>query len=163
MNAKGFVAAARALAAASLLVLFASASIAQLGRPDPQAELAAAFAAAKEVAQSGPTDVTLGDQAVLTLPEGFVYVPPAEGGRILTALGNTAGGGLLGLVFPTDESSWIVVMRYLDSGYIRDDDAKDWNANASRRHSAAARSSRAPRAPGCRVGYAPCCSPPSPT
>jgi uncharacterized membrane-anchored protein len=112
---------------ASLLALaLVGAALAQ--QPDPQAELAAAFAAAKGVARPGPAEVRLGDHAVLKLPDGVVYVPPAEGGRIMVAMGNTAGNGLLGLVFPTDEADWMVVMRYVDAGYIRDDDARDWNA-----------------------------------
>jgi uncharacterized membrane-anchored protein len=75
--------------------------------------------------------VKLADQATLKLPEGFVYVPPAEGKRIMTAMGNRVGTGFLGLVFPSEDpnANWFVVMGYVDSGYIRDDDAKDWNAD----------------------------------
>jgi uncharacterized membrane-anchored protein len=94
-------------------------------------EIEAAFEAAKQVAVRGPSDVKLADEATLKLPEGFVYVPPAEGERIMTAIGNRSGPGLLGLVFAADDAdaNWFVVMSYVDSGYIRDDDAKDWNAD----------------------------------
>jgi len=115
-----------AVAAAALLA--ATAAQAQ-GKAD--AEIEAAFEAAKQTAVQGPSDVKLADQATLKLPEGFVYVPPAEGQRIMAAMGNRAGSGLLGLVFPADDpdANWFVVMSYVESGYIRDDDAKDWNAD----------------------------------
>ncbi len=116
------------LAAAAAALLAATAIQAQ-GKAD--AEIDAAFEAAKQTAVQGPSDVKLADQATLKVPEGFVYVPPAEGKRIMTAMGNRVGAGLLGLVFPGDDSNanWFVVMSYVDSGYIRDDDAKDWNAD----------------------------------
>ena len=116
------------LAVAAAALLAATAAQAQ-GKAD--AEIEAAFEAAKQTAVQGPSDVKLADQATLKLPEGFVYVPPAEGQRIMTAMGNRVGAGLLGLVFPGDDpdANWFVVMSYVDSGYIRDDDAKDWDAD----------------------------------
>ena len=116
------------LAVAVAALLAATTAQAQ-GKAD--AEIDAAFEAAKQTAVQGPSDVKLADQATLKLPEGFVYVPPAEGQRIMAAMGNRAGAGLLGLVFPGDDAdaNWFVVISYVDSGYIRDDDAKDWNAD----------------------------------
>lgn len=116
------------LAVAAAALLAATAAQTQ-GKAD--AEIEAAFEAAKQTAVQGPSDVKLADQATLKLPEGFVYVPPAEGKRIMTAMGNRVGTGLLGLVFPGDDpdADWFVVMSYVDSGYIRDDDAKDWDAD----------------------------------
>ena len=115
--------------AAVAAALLATAAVQAQGKAD--AEIEAAFEAAKQTAVQGPSDVKLADQATLKLPEGFVYVPPAEGKRIMTAMGNRAGAGLLGLVFPSDDpnANWFVVMSYVESGYIRDDDAKDWNAD----------------------------------
>ena len=96
-----------------------------------EAEVAAAFEAAQKTAIHGPSEVKLAEQAAMRLPEGFIYVPPGESGRIMTAMGNRVGEGLLGLVFPSDDANanWFVVIRYIDAGYIRDDDAKDWNAD----------------------------------
>jgi uncharacterized membrane-anchored protein len=118
----------RRLAAAAAVVLAATAAQAQ---DKADSELDAAFAAAKQTAVQGAADVKLADHAALKLPAGFVYVPPAEGKRIMAAMGNRVGAGFLGLVFPGDdpEANWFVVMSYVDSGYIRDDDAKDWNAD----------------------------------
>lgn len=97
----------------------------------PVSEIEAAFTAAREVAQHGPTDVKLGEYAALKLPQGFVYIPPPASRRLLTAMGNHAGEGLLGMIFPSgdENANWLVVAQYYDSGYIKDDDAKDWNAD----------------------------------
>ena len=94
-----------------------------------QAELKAAIDAAQKAQVAGPSDVKLADQAVLKLPKDFVYIPPAEGQKLLTAMGNRTGDGLLGLVFPEADAQWFVVMRFLKSGYIKDDDAKEWKVD----------------------------------
>ena len=116
-------------AAAAALVL--AAPVAAQAQSKAEAEVAAAFDAAQKTAVHGPSEVKLAEQATMRLPEGFAYVPPAESGRIMTAMGNRVGEGLLGLVFPGDDpnANWFVVIRYIDAGYIRDDDAKDWNAD----------------------------------
>jgi uncharacterized membrane-anchored protein len=94
-----------------------------------QAEMKAAIDAARKVQVPGPSDIKLGDQAVLKLPQGFIYIPPAEGQRLLTAMGNRVGDGLLGLIFPQSDAEYFVVMRFLKSGYIKDDDAKEWKVD----------------------------------
>lgn len=97
-----------------LVVVFQSAAWAQ-GAPTAgaQAEMKAAIEAAQKAQVSGPSDVKLADQAVLKLPKGFVYVPPAEGQKLLTAMGNRVGDGLLGLIFPDSDAEWFVAMRFM--------------------------------------------------
>jgi len=116
------------IAAATLLL---SAPFAAQAQGKAEADVTAAFDAAQKTAVHGPSEVKLAEQATMRLPEGFAYVPPTESGRIMTAMGNRVGEGLLGLVFPGDDpdANWFVVIRYIDAGYIRDDDAKDWNAD----------------------------------
>jgi uncharacterized membrane-anchored protein len=93
-------------------------------------ELQDAFTAARAVLQRGPAEVKLRDQATFKVPAGFVFIPAEQSARILRAMGNRSGEDLLGLVFPVEEkANWFVVMQYEDSGYIKDDDAKDWNAD----------------------------------
>jgi uncharacterized membrane-anchored protein len=92
-----------------------------------RAEFEAAAQAANKATIAGPADIKLIDQAVLKLPQGLSYIPAAEGGRLLVAMGNRIGDGLLGLVLSTASGAdWFVVMRFAKSGYIKDDDARDW-------------------------------------
>ena len=115
------------------LLLLVAAQTAAWGQGAPtagaQAELKAAIDAAQKAQVSGPSEVKLADQAVLKLPKGFVYIPPAEGQKLLAAMGNRVGDGLLGLIFPASDSQWFVAMRFMKSGYIKDDDARDWKTD----------------------------------
>ena len=95
----------------------------------PPSPLDAAFAAARKTLTAGPADIPFADQAVLHLPVGFVYIPPAEAAGVMTAMGNRAGTNLLGLIFPAGDGNWFMVARFENIGYVRDDDAKDWNAD----------------------------------
>lgn len=102
---------------------------AQTPKRDQAAEMSAAFEAAKLVAKRGPADVALKDQALLKLPAGLVFVPQPEADQIMKAIGNGHDEKRLGLVFPESEGDWLVVIKYFDSGYIRDDEARDWQAD----------------------------------
>jgi len=96
-----------------------------------KAELVAAWQAASAAGAAGPKDVSLIDQAALKLPAGHFFVPQAEGARVLRALGNVVNDtSLVGLIVGTGPNDgWIVVIRYIKEGYIKDDDAKNWNAD----------------------------------
>ena len=115
---------------AAFCVAFACAGARAQPSDAARAEMQAAMQAANAAAVAGPQEVKLIDQAVLKLPDGLVYVPSAEAGRLLAAMGNRVGDGLLGLVVsPAADENWFVVMRFAKSGYIRDDDAKDWKVD----------------------------------
>ena len=96
-----------------------------------EAEADAAFAAGFKAGTPGPAKVALIDQASLNVPADYLFVPRREGDRILRALGNKAmGDSFQGLVVGTKQSDgWIVVIRHTKEGYIKDDEAKDWNAD----------------------------------
>jgi uncharacterized membrane-anchored protein len=116
--------------AAVFVTFFAGMAGAQAPATDPAAESAAAFAAARAVMKEGPADVKLIDQATLHLPEGFVFIPKNEAMRVLKSMGNRPSPETLGMIFPVkDGENWFLVARYVASGYIKDDDAKDWNAD----------------------------------
>jgi uncharacterized membrane-anchored protein len=123
----------RAAAAAAVVVAasFAPATLAQ--EEQPEAENAASNAvwkAASEAMVHGPTTVQLKNQAQLALPAGYGFVPAKEGAALMDALGNTTDDRFIGLVFPTaSDAQWIVTMDYEPSGYIKDDDAKEWDAD----------------------------------
>lgn len=116
----------RALALA--LVLLCQAAGAQPGEAQKQ-EFQAAAAAAMAVTVNGPSEVKLKDQAVLKLPDGMAFIPQPEAGRLMQAMGNSSDTALLGLVRPGGNADWLVVARYEDSGYIKDDDAKEWDVD----------------------------------
>jgi uncharacterized membrane-anchored protein len=99
-------------------------------RPDPQAEVKAAFKAATKAVVPGPAELPFGDQAKLQLPAGFAFIPVAESSRLMKSFGNTVDSGFQGLVVPhSDDGSFsFLEVDYHSSGYIKDDDAKDWDA-----------------------------------
>jgi len=96
-----------------------------------QAEMVAAWQAAAKAGTSGPAEIALVDQAVLKLPADSFFVPKIEGTRVLRALGNVVNETtFVGLIVGTkQDSEWLVVTAYVSDGYIKDDDAKNWNAD----------------------------------
>jgi uncharacterized membrane-anchored protein len=93
-----------------------------------KAALAAARDAARAAIERGPVTLKLRDQAQLDLPEGFGFIPQKESTALMSAMGNGPGDDLLGLIVPLGEARWFVVANYDPSGYIKDDDAKHWDA-----------------------------------
>jgi uncharacterized membrane-anchored protein len=125
--------AAVALAALSLPVAAPAQSPAPAAQSQEAraAESNAAWAAGEKAGTRGPADITLIDQAVLKLPADYFFIPKAEGMRIMRALGNVVHEPIfVGLILGTRQSDqWMVVTQYIKEGYIKDDDAKDWNAD----------------------------------
>ena len=93
------------------------------------AERKAAVEAAEKVAQSGPAEIKLIDQATLVLPKGFQFVPQPEAGRFLRANGGSASQSTLGLIFPEGDGNWLTLLQYIPAGYVKDEDAKNWKAD----------------------------------
>jgi uncharacterized membrane-anchored protein len=116
---------------AVLASLSAFAQTAPPSEASRKAELVAAWQAASKAGTGGPSDIVLIDQATLKLPAGYLFVPKAEAARFLRALGNVINDeGFVGIVVGTRQNDqWIVVIRYVKEGYIKDDDAKNWNAD----------------------------------
>jgi uncharacterized membrane-anchored protein len=117
----------RALMALLAFALSSQAVLAQTS--NNEAEQKAAFEAASKVHIAGPATVPVRDQAALKLPEGYLFVPTPEAGRLLKSMGNTIGNDLAGVVFPANNETWFAVIRYVNEGHIKDDDAKEWNAD----------------------------------
>ena len=93
-------------------------------------ELSESWRAASRVAIRGPRTTDLGVQGMLQVPPKMAFVPVPEASRILRALGNTTRPDLIGLVTSTNEGeTWFATISFKDEGYIRDDDAKVWNAD----------------------------------
>ncbi|MGJ7583153.1 DUF2167 domain-containing protein, partial [Variovorax sp. RHLX14] len=94
-----------------------------------EAEQDAAFKAAKAVQKVGPADIVLRDQAHLQLPPGYVWVPTPAAAQLMRSMGNRTDDTFVGVVFPADDADWMAVVKFVKEGYIKDDDAKDWNAD----------------------------------
>jgi len=110
----------------ALVLLAASAAWAQ----NNESELRAAQQAAEQARVDGPATIELSDQARLNLPAGQVFVPREAAARLLASMGNRVDQRLLGAVFPADGAGWFAVLRFIADGYVRDDDAKAWSADA---------------------------------
>jgi uncharacterized membrane-anchored protein len=95
-----------------------------------QQRAAATWQAALAAMKHGPDSVALRDQARLNLPEGFGFVPKAEGTAVMEMMGNRVDDRFIGLVFPLEEDSdFFVTLDFEDAGYIKDDEAAEWDAD----------------------------------
>lgn len=92
-------------------------------------ELKAAVHEANAALVKGPGKIDVQDQASFALPAGAGFVPAPAAIRYLRALGNSVDEkSLVGLIVPqTDGARWIALLSFVKSGYVRDDDAKNWN------------------------------------
>ena len=114
--------------AIALLMAFAAAAPSFAQNANAEAAQKAAVEAMKKVLVAGPADVKVANQATLKLPKGYYWVPTPEATKLLESMGNRPGADLAGLVFD-DADAWFAVVRYVGDGHIKDDDAKDWNAD----------------------------------
>jgi uncharacterized membrane-anchored protein len=96
--------------------------------PPGEAATKAAWEAAAAVLQRGPTLVVLRDQATLKLPEGYGFIPTKEAARVMSVMGNQTDDRFIGLIVPMSDADWFVTVDYEPAGYIKDDDAKNWDA-----------------------------------
>ncbi len=117
----------RLIAALAAWMLLGSA-MAAISQEQLEAEFKAAAAEAAQAKVTGPAEVPMRDQAVLKLPAGMAFIPQPAAGRFMQAMGNSVDDRLIGLVEPAD-GDWLVVAKYESAGYIKDDDAKDWNVD----------------------------------
>lgn len=84
---------------------------------------------AHKVAIKGPANIELLDQATLRLPEHYIFVPRKEAVVLLEASGNQVSADFFGVIM-SDATSipYIITVDFIKSGFINDEDAKEWNA-----------------------------------
>ena len=115
----------------ALLITTSAASFAQdasVVMTDQQKQ--AIWDTANKAAVMGPTDIVLGDQAKLHLPESMEFIPAKESAELMRMWGNGADPSLSGLVFAKSQNeTWTISIRHTAEGYVKDDDAKTWNAD----------------------------------
>ncbi len=115
---------------AGVLLFAACAAQAQVNADQRAAELKQAWEAAEGPSTRGPATVALRDQANLKLPDGDFFVPAVPGLRIMRAYGNRPDEAtFVGLIVGGGAQNWIVVVNFVKEGYVRDGDAKEWNAD----------------------------------
>lgn len=93
-----------------------------------ESAMARALAAAQAAAIEGPKAIALDNQAVLDLPAEFAFIPKREAAELMHAMGNRTGPDFYGLVF-SENMSGFVSIAFDPAGYVKDDDAKDWDAD----------------------------------
>jgi uncharacterized membrane-anchored protein len=95
-----------------------------------QAGLEQAWKTAEKAAIEGPKEVSLADQAKLKLPAKYIFIPKNEANIIMKAMGNGESPDLIGIVInENSDDNWFVVIEFRKEGYIKDDDAKNWNVD----------------------------------
>jgi uncharacterized membrane-anchored protein len=96
-----------------------------------EAEAQAAWDAAFGAAVPAPQQVALLDQGSFSVPEGYFFIPKAEGTRLMRAWGNMANGKTFqGLIAGRRaEDQWIAEIAFIKEGYVKDDEAKNWDAD----------------------------------
>jgi uncharacterized membrane-anchored protein len=96
-----------------------------------EAELKAAWADAEKTAILGPAEVKLLDQATIKIPADQALVPAGEANRIMAAMGNRSSPARFGIVVSRSATSnWFIDVVWVKEGYVRDGDAKEWEADA---------------------------------
>lgn len=117
----------------ALVLLGAVPATAQKAPPtasERETEIQAAVTAAYGAALRGPQVIRLGSQGSIALPSGYQFIPQAEAQRFMRAVGNRTGSSFIGLIVAnSDKDTWLVTIDFLAEGYIKDDDAKSWNAD----------------------------------
>jgi uncharacterized membrane-anchored protein len=103
--------------------------VSQTQAPSPEQEMASAQQQAEASKLTGPADIPLLDQAVFKLPAGYIWVPQPAAGKLMHAMGNRDSEALLGLVMPAQNAHWMAVARYEKAGYVKDDEARNWDVD----------------------------------
>lgn len=79
--------------------------------------------------QKGPGKADIGKIAEIKLPEDYLFLQSSDAQKLLQAMGNPADDSVLGLLTPSTNLDWFVVFIYEDTGYVKDDEKKDLNAD----------------------------------
>ncbi|HKX26174.1 MAG TPA: DUF2167 domain-containing protein [Blastocatellia bacterium] len=119
-----------ALLLMTLMTSVLSGTLRAQSRATPQeAEMARAVEEAVKAATRGPATVKLIDEGSLSLPEGYLFTPQKEAAALMLAMGNRTDSDFVGLIFTVnDDLRWFIEVSFTRSGYVRDDEAKNWNA-----------------------------------
>jgi uncharacterized membrane-anchored protein len=121
-------------AASAVFFLLLALSIAPAGAqpaatPPANSQRAAEDKQIHDAVKRGPVDITLHDEAMLSVPKGEIFLPAQEAGILLRRMGNFTNDRLLGMILPEGDENWFVVAEFDDSGYVKDEEGKDIDAD----------------------------------
>lgn len=95
-----------------------------------QEKIKEALSNMSKAAIDGPKSIPLADQATLSLGEAYTFIPKTQAAQYMEAHGNSNDPKLIGMVVnQSGDLNWILLIKYIDEGYIKEDDAKNWNAD----------------------------------
>lgn len=81
----------------------------------------------------GPTVASLGPNAEITVPEGFLFTDQRGTRKLLELTHNVVGGTEVGAIVPAgdgEEDQWFVVFEFREIGYVKDDEKDTINPDA---------------------------------
>lgn len=74
----------------------------------------------------GPQQVQVGPNATYNLPQGYVFLNPAETKRFMELMHNPSSGSEY--YFSPQDMRWMATFHYVDTGYVKDDEKIDADA-----------------------------------
>lgn len=97
-------------------------------KSDSQREIQGAWDEAGKVRVKGPVEIPLLDQGRIKIPAQYSFVPQPQASKVMEVMGNGTCPEMVGFIISEKKGEeWIVTVDYTKSGYIKDDDAKNWN------------------------------------
>ena len=94
---------------------------------------AAAFKSAADAAEkagiTGPASRKMLDQADFSIEKGYVFIPKDEGMSLMRAIGNVVQPATFVGLITDPQSNWLATVNFIKDGYVKDGDAKEWNAD----------------------------------
>ena len=76
----------------------------------------------------GPKTVILGDNiAVINLPKHFIFLDKYDTRKFFEEIKEPYAGNELGIIFPQKDLRWFALFRYVQTGYIKDDEVDKLN------------------------------------
>lgn len=118
------------LAMSVVLITALTNQIAVADESSQQSAMQSAWETADKAATKGPTHVDIATQAKLNVPEGYEFIPKTQANDLMQAMGNSRSEDLQGILVSTDSNdNTMYVIDYVNDGYIKDDEAKDMNAD----------------------------------
>jgi uncharacterized membrane-anchored protein len=76
----------------------------------------------------GPQKVDAGHDVTIDLPAGTMFLDAEQAKRFMEKLGNLHNDDLLGVMAQPD-TSWLVTVRFVEDGYVKDDEAEKMDAD----------------------------------